>query len=74
MDSSETDEALESIDRAFAGVFWGRARSKDGSQEVDGDLGSGGRDFALLGRIDELEWLRREHGGAVQREVRASRR
>jgi hypothetical protein len=37
VDSSETDEALESIDRAFAGVFWGRARSKDGSQEVDGD-------------------------------------
>ena len=37
MDSTKTDEALEAIDTAFAGVFWGRAKSHDGSEEVDGD-------------------------------------
>ena len=36
MGSTKTDEALEAICTAFAGVFWGRARSQDGSEEVDG--------------------------------------
>ena len=36
MGSTKTDEALEAIYTAFAGVFWGRARSQDGSEEVVG--------------------------------------
>ena len=35
VDSTETDEALEAIDTVLAGVFWGRARSQDGSEDVE---------------------------------------